>query len=297
MRGSTGAYSVRTVFQSASSSSAIIIGSDVLTPCPISGFFAMIVTTPSRAMRMYPDSIVVVSSALPSRVLASARSARLTLSISPPPASRLACKKARRPRSGGRMDCGNAQRCARVDRTMATPRRLDCRLSFYFASGRPIVPLSAPVSMSMSMTMPVSMPTLARALIWALITALGLGGCMMQPPRISNPVTQAQARSLIAALLPQQLDDQAGWESDIQASFAALGLMPTEQRVCAVIAVIEQESGFRVDPIIPNLGMIASQEIDRRASSHGVPLLLVHAALELRSPDGRTYAVRIHAAR
>jgi len=141
------------------------------------------------------------------------------------------------------------------------------------------------------------MPALTRTLILALITALGVGGCMMQPPRISNPVTQAQARSLIAALLPKRLDDQAGWESDIQASFAALGLMPTEQRVCAVIAVIEQESGFRVDPIIPNLGMIASQEIDRRASSHGVPLLLVHAALELRSPDGRTYAVRIHAAR
>ena len=42
---------MRTSFQSTSSSSAITIGSMVLMPWPISGFFDMMVTTPSGAMR------------------------------------------------------------------------------------------------------------------------------------------------------------------------------------------------------------------------------------------------------
>ena len=50
--GLRSACSTRTSFQSTSSSSAISMGSMVFTPWPISGFFAMIVTTPSGAMRM-----------------------------------------------------------------------------------------------------------------------------------------------------------------------------------------------------------------------------------------------------
>ena len=46
------ACSTRTSFQSTSSSSAMIIGSIVLMPWPISGFFAMIVTMPSGAILM-----------------------------------------------------------------------------------------------------------------------------------------------------------------------------------------------------------------------------------------------------
>ena len=43
---------MRTSFQSTSSSSAMIIGSIVFMPCPISGFLAMIVTMPSGAILM-----------------------------------------------------------------------------------------------------------------------------------------------------------------------------------------------------------------------------------------------------
>ena len=49
--GSLGACSMRTFFQSTSSSSAIIIGRLVRMPWPISGFLDMIVTTPSGATR------------------------------------------------------------------------------------------------------------------------------------------------------------------------------------------------------------------------------------------------------
>ena len=47
-----GACSTRTRFQSASSSSATIIDSEVYTPCPISTCGLMSVTTPFASMRM-----------------------------------------------------------------------------------------------------------------------------------------------------------------------------------------------------------------------------------------------------
>ena len=74
-------------------------------------------------------------------------------------------------------------------------------------------------------------------------------------------------------------------------------ITPTRENICAVVAVIEQESGFRVDPVIPGLGAIARKEIDKRASRAHVPLVLVNGVLQLKSSDGRTYGERIDAAR
>jgi hypothetical protein len=47
---------MRTSFQSTSSSSAISMGSIVFTPWPISGFFAVMVTMPSGAIRTKASS-------------------------------------------------------------------------------------------------------------------------------------------------------------------------------------------------------------------------------------------------
>ncbi len=128
--------------------------------------------------------------------------------------------------------------------------------------------------------------------------ALLLSSCTSPPPRTESarPGTE-DVQSSIASLLPPSAADRAGWASDIRESFAKLALEPTRENVCAVVAVIEQESGFRVDPVIPDLGQRAWREIDDRASSADVPRVLVHAALELKSSDGRTYAQRISAAR
>jgi hypothetical protein len=158
------------------------------------------------------------------------------------------------------------------------------------------------------------MSTLRLAL---LTTILGLGGCLSEPPvaRVSvsanpgsahplggNPVTRnaftpVRGYSLIETLLPRHVGDRADWARDIEAAFAALELTADREHVCAVIAVIEQESSFQVDPVIPNLGAIAAHEIEKRAHSEGVPLVLVHTALELQSSDGHTFDARIRSAR
>ena len=93
------------------------------------------------------------------------------------------------------------------------------------------------------------------------------------------------------------MPDRPGWALDIYAAFEALRIAPSAANVCAVLAVTEQESTYRADPTVPGLGRIAREEIDRRAERAGVPKLLVQAALQLRSPDSRTYSERIDAAR
>jgi len=84
---------------------------------------------------------------------------------------------------------------------------------------------------------------------------------------------------------------------DIYAAFAALQIEPSRQNLCAAVAVTEQESTFTVNPAVPNLGKAALAEIDHRAEQHGIPALLVHAALLLKSANGQSYAERIAVAR
>lgn len=125
------------------------------------------------------------------------------------------------------------------------------------------------------------------------LSVLLLVSCAGQGSRVAR---EAPVRAVIDSALPSAVPDRAGWTSDIAGSFIELGLPPTRQNACAVVAVIEQESGFQVDPIIPGLGKLALHAIDVRAAHAGLPLVLVHAALDLKSADGRTYRRRIAAA-
>ena len=132
-----------------------------------------------------------------------------------------------------------------------------------------------------------------------LCACLLLASCALErPPSGVGPApSPGEARALIDESLPRSVPDRAGWIADIQAGFTVQDLPLTRESVCAVIAVIEQESSFHVNPVIPGLGAIAWREIDSRARRAGVPPPLVHAALELQSPDGKTYSRRIDAAR
>lgn len=104
----------------------------------------------------------------------------------------------------------------------------------------------------------------------------------------------------IEALLPRGAGlrpaQRIGWATDIYAPFAALDLQPTRDNVCAVIAVIQQESSFRVNPVIPRLPQIAMAEIYQRAQRIGIPRPVVDLALKLRSSTGLTYREWIESA-
>jgi hypothetical protein len=132
--------------------------------------------------------------------------------------------------------------------------------------------------------------------LWLLSAAAMLASCAGAPPT-TPPKSPADARAMIDRSLPHTLSDRRGWLNDIYTAFAVLNIQPSHENVCAVVSVIQQESGFQVDPVIPGLGGIAAKEIDRRAERAHVPLMIVHGVLDLKSPDGRTYAQRIERAR
>ncbi len=126
------------------------------------------------------------------------------------------------------------------------------------------------------------------ALIVALVCAI---------PACERGPTPDQVHARLMRKLPATVDDRAGWARDIQAAFAAQEIAPSDDNLCAVLAVIEQESTYRADPPVAGLGRIARAEIERRAARVHAPRFVVDAALKLRSPDGRSYGERIAAVR
>lgn len=126
--------------------------------------------------------------------------------------------------------------------------------------------------------------------------AVLLAACTSPEPRQREP-TPAETRALLQRLMPAMLKDRAGWAADVQAAFTALQLPPTTANLCATLAVIEQESGYREDPPVPGLGKIARGEIERRAGRYGVPKLAVAAALRIEAPDGEAYGEKLERVR
>ncbi|MBA3590809.1 DUF1615 domain-containing protein [Methylibium sp.] len=138
-----------------------------------------------------------------------------------------------------------------------------------------------------------------RPALWLAAGCLAvLAGCATQQTTDPGPpLDPARGRALITRLLPPATPEPAAWATDIYAAFAAMEIAPTPENICAVIAVTEQESGFRALPVVPNLAAITWREIDRRAERAGVPKLIVRAALAVPSPNGKSYSERIDAAR
>jgi Protein of unknown function (DUF1615) len=129
----------------------------------------------------------------------------------------------------------------------------------------------------------------------ALAAAL-LAGCRSAPPA-ESAISAVDAHLLIERALPRTLADRRGWVEDVYDNLTVLNVETSRENVCAVAAVIQQESGFQVDPVVPNLGVIASQEIDSRAAHMHLPLMMVHGVLALKSDGKRSYAERIDAAK
>ena len=147
------------------------------------------------------------------------------------------------------------------------------------------------------MTRPISAlrSRVPRAAAWCL--PLLLAACTTAPgPRVSG-LPPAEIRAEILRRLPADAPDRTGWTADIQTAFSTQGIDPNPENICAVSAVIAQESGYHADPGVPNLPRIARAEIDRRAAAHHIPELLVDAALKIHSPDGRSYSDRLRHAR
>ncbi|AXS81589.1 DUF1615 domain-containing protein [Dechloromonas sp. HYN0024] len=106
---------------------------------------------------------------------------------------------------------------------------------------------------------------------------------------------EAEVKKRIVQLIPASAKDRPGWANDLHTAFKTLEVPHATQTYCAAIAIIEQESTFQADPVVPGLPAIVRRELESRAGRYGVPSLIVTAALSKTSPDGRSYNERIDA--
>ncbi|MGW8465845.1 DUF1615 domain-containing protein [Pseudomonas sp. CLCA07] len=137
----------------------------------------------------------------------------------------------------------------------------------------------------------------ANQLITGVAALLLLAGCGTQRTQEPPERKPAEVKAEIVRLLPANTTDRQGWATDIYAAFAAQNIYPSTQNLCSVLAVTEQESTFQVDPPVAGLGKIAREEIDRRAAKVHIPSLLISGALQVKSPNGKSYSDRLNAAR
>lgn len=134
---------------------------------------------------------------------------------------------------------------------------------------------------------------MTRLICPLLLLTLLLAGCSSQQKPTPAPVKPADAKAQLLRLLPNGVKDRQGWADDIYVAFRSQQLPMDAQHFCAVIAVAEQESTLTANPAVPGLPKIAWGEIDRRAAQLHIPTFLVHTALRIPSPNGKSYSERL----
>ncbi len=113
-----------------------------------------------------------------------------------------------------------------------------------------------------------------------------LSGCTSS--RIA-PYISSTSPDEIIHFIPSDLKDRVGWAEDIIEGIEKTRRPVTPERVCAVVAVVEQESGFQIDPAVRNLPSVIRQGLKKKFARLG-PMagLAVKAILEAHAPGNKT---------
>ena len=125
----------------------------------------------------------------------------------------------------------------------------------------------------------------------------GLTACHEAPPPAPPPARPPPPLdpSQVRAAFPDGVGDPSGWAKDLLAAFSDTGLVPDAIRVCGVVAVLQQESGFQADPPVPNLGAMVRTRLKEEAERLGPlgPSAMERLLAERAPGDRRTFDERI----
>ena len=133
-----------------------------------------------------------------------------------------------------------------------------------------------------------------RALPLTLLAGALLSACTsQQAPQMKVGEKPVDVANVVRQKMPASVKDRDAWAQSLAKTFASQKLAPTEENICSVLAVAQQESNYQADPAVPGLNKIAWQEIDRRAEKMHIPVFLVHTALKINSPNGKSYSERL----
>ena len=168
---------------------------------------------------------------------------------------------------------------------------------------RLIIPLAVLISGCAGTQQPAPIPSIetpkaqppVKAKSPAPVKAPAIPAAPAAPAPAAVSLSDKEVHELVMKLLPTRLKDKEGWAGDMQHAFRSLQIQPRAENFCAVIAVIEQESSFQADPVVPGLPGIIRREIDQRRDKYGIPQTVIDWMLASDSRDGRTYRQRIDA--
>jgi uncharacterized protein DUF1615 len=124
------------------------------------------------------------------------------------------------------------------------------------------------------------------------LLALACSTARPQPP-IAPPARRLTA-SEIAALVPRP-KDRAAWGQAVADALTGNGVEADPPSVCAVLAIIGQESGFQEDPVVPGLARVVATRIESYQSKLG-PLggpIFRRLLAGQTPPDPRTFDERL----
>src|ERR1043166_6043702 len=112
-----------------------------------------------------------------------------------------------------------------------------------------------------------------RPLLWVVIAVLACS-CTSpshsQAPRSgASPAPPVLTIEQTVPLFPPRVKDRVGWAHDMFDGLQENHLAPRPWAVCATLAVIEQESNFTLDPAVPGLARMATQQVDALFSRLG----------------------------
>lgn len=109
---------------------------------------------------------------------------------------------------------------------------------------------------------------LRRALVAAALAGVGCATARDAAPAAPPPPPRLGVQA-IAAAIPDKVKDREAWAADVVAALDAHGVTPAPSPVCQVLAIIEQESGFQANPVVPNLSGIVKKKLDDVAGKAG----------------------------
>jgi Protein of unknown function (DUF1615) len=135
-------------------------------------------------------------------------------------------------------------------------------------------------------------PWLGLAL-FGLMLAPGCRKAEVPAPPVKTPRTLDASE--VVRLFPEGVLDADGWARDLLRAFSAAGIPADSERVCGAVAILQQESGFQVDPPVPGLAEMVRKRLDELAGKLGPPgkSEVQHLLAERRPGDSRTFAQRL----
>ncbi len=112
----------------------------------------------------------------------------------------------------------------------------------------------------------------------------------------ADGITVGQTTRLIR-LAEKNVVDANGWAIDLHDVLVQHELDVSPENVCAAIAVIDQESGFVADPVVPGLGKLSEETLKQKLGKYPIAGKAMLSWLERTPSPDASFMARIRAAR